>query len=177
MRWPVVALLFLLSGCASMNDALTPSPSTIRDDFDGTTLVRQPPVGASSSFSEPVHSLGFEWFARDSGRVYLNVGAHFGARTGGMIALSFNADGEIFRAEQSNPFTKRDRETYKESARFSVTFDQFQKIASAQVVKMRVDGLGESTVSSFGPGTGAGAQVTVKFAPFLEQVRAARIKR
>jgi len=177
MNWPVVALFFLLSGCASMNDALTPSPSTLKDDFDGTTIVRQPPVGASSSFSEPIHSLGFEWFTRDPGRVYLNVGAHFSARTGGMTGLSFNADGEIFRAEQSNPFTKRERDIYKESSRFSVTFDQFQRIASAQVVKMRVDGLGEATVSSFGPRTGSGAQVTLKFAPFLEQIRAARVKR
>jgi len=176
MKWPI-ALCFLLSACASMNDALTPSSSTIKDEFDGTLIVRQPPVGASSAFSEPIHSLGFEWFVRDPVRVYLSVGAHFSARTGGMTGLSFNADGQIFRAEQTNPFTKRERDIYTESARFSVTFDQFQRIAAANIVKMRVGGLGESTVSSFGPGTGAGAHVTLKFTPFLEQVRVVRLKR
>jgi len=171
MRKEFLFLLgILLAGCASMNDALTPGSSVVKDEFDGTLIVRQPPVGASSSFSEHVHSLGFEWFSREPNKVYLDTGAHFGARTGGMIGLSFNVDGEIFSAEQANPFTRRDRQTYKESARFAVTFDQFRRIASANVVKMRIDGLGVSTVSSFGRGTGSGAMVTPKLAPFVEQV-------
>jgi len=176
MKLPVALCSLLLVGCASY-DALTPSASTVTDGLDGTLVVRQPRVAASSSFSEPIHTLGFEWFARDPGLVYLDAGADFGARTGGIIGLSFNADGEVFRADQPNPLTKRDRETHTESSRFSVTFDHFQKIASARIVKMRFDGLGENTMSSFGPGTGPRAYVTAKFAPFLEQVSAARLKR
>jgi len=97
--------------------------------------VRQPRVAASSSFSEPIHTLGFEWFARDPGLVYLDAGADFGARNGAVVIAYRQRRWRGFRADQPNPLTKRDRETHTESSRFSVTFDHFQKIASARIVK------------------------------------------
>jgi hypothetical protein len=166
-----LCLAFLLCACAATNDMLTPSASTFTDDFDGSKIVRQAPVGASGSFSEPVQTLGFEWTAKDPEWVYLTAGVAFGARSGLVTGLAFNADGGFITAEQASPFVKSQYRT--QSGVFRVSLHDFERIASAKVVKMRIDGAGQYTVSSFGPEAG-GAIVTTKFAPFLDQVRAAR---
>jgi hypothetical protein len=163
-------LLVLIAGCAGYNDAMTPSAITFVDDFDNSTVVRQRPVSAASGLSEGFNTLGFEWLARDPGRVYLTAGVAWGGRSGLVTGLAFNLGGEIITAQSASAFTTA--KYAQESSVFAISLADFERIASAPVVKMRVDGAGQYTVSSFGPGAGM-AIVNTKFSPFLEQVRKA----
>jgi len=173
MKWPVVALFSLLSGCASMSDALTPSALTLVDQFDGNVIVRQSPVEAASNIGEPSHILGFEWNQKFPDIIFITAGSIRGPRP--IQNIAFNADGTII--ENLKPATNlTDVRESRGARRFEMPLAQFQAIASAKVVKMRLEASNAYTVSSFGSGSGT-AIVNLKFTPFLEKVRAARLKR
>lgn len=161
-------IVALLSGCAGMNDALTPSARVSKDDFDGTLIVHQPEVSAASSFGEPRHTLGFEWMQRTPGTVYVTVGT-LGIRS--VRALSFNADGRVIEnLAQASRTTEFDK--HFSSRRFAMKLDDFVAVAKARSVKMRVGGINDYSVSSFG--TETEAIVQTKFAPFLAEVERLR---
>jgi hypothetical protein len=164
-------LTALVTGCAGMQDAMTPSASVIRDDFDGKIIVRQSPVSAASSLAEPFHTLGFEWSQKFPDLVFITVGQAFQARP--ITSVAFNADGIVLdRIKPASVLTEyQDKAS---SRRFEMALLDFTSIAAAKVVKMRVESLNDYTVSSFGLGTGDGAAVNSKFRPFLEQVAAIR---
>jgi len=168
-------LTTLLTGCASMQDAMTPSAAVIKDDFDGKIIVRQAPVGAASSLGETFHSLGFEWTEKFPNTVFLTAGFALGVRS--IQDVAFNADGRIVdKIKQASVLTDFERAGSATSSyrRFEMSLEDFRIIANAKEVKMRVGGINDYTVSSFGPATGAGAAVTLKFRPFLEQIEAVR---
>ena len=176
MKHPQVALLatVLLSGCTSMNDAMTPSVSTLVDPFDSKTIIRQPPVNAASGMSEAFHILGFEWNEKFPNLIFVTAGTAF--RTQSIQSLAFNADGKVFEnLKAANALT--DIQEGRSLRRFEIPLADFQVIATSRDVKMHLGSINAYTVSSFGPGAGNGmAIVNLKFAPFLHQVALARSK-
>jgi len=160
-----------LAGCASMNDAMTPSVNVVKDDFDGKTVIRQSPVSAASNLSETAHVLGFEWYEKYPDLIFITVGAAF--RTQAIENVAFNADNVVLeRFKTASSFTEfRDRASYR---RFEIPWTDFVRIANASSVKMKIEGINDYTVSSFG--VGGYAIVNTKFQPFIQQVTAFRIK-
>jgi hypothetical protein len=168
-------LTALVTGCAGMQDAMTPSASVIRDDFDGKMIVRQAPVSAASSLGEPFHTLGFEWTEKYPNTIFITTGFAFGLRS--IQDVAFNADGRIVdKIKQASVLTEFDRfgTATSSSRRFEMSLEDFRIIANAQEVKMRMGSINDYTVSSFGPATGVGAAVNTKFRPFLDQIEAIR---
>lgn len=167
-------LLLLLAGCADMNDAMTPSLRMEKDNFDGATIVRQPSVGASSTLGEPRHTLAFDWNQRTPNTVYVTAGV-LGIRS--IAALAFNADGRVIQnLKEASAVT--DRISYGQAGswserRFAMTWEEFQAVVNARSVKMRVSGVNDYAVSSFGPDHD-GAIVNTKLKPFAERVRELR---
>jgi len=171
MKTSILALLVVLAGCAGMQDAMTPSVRVFKDDFDGSIVVRQTKVGAASSLSEPIHLLGFEWSNKLPDVVFITVGVSFRAQS--IHDVAFNADGQIFaQLRSASALTDIDRGggIPVSSRRFEVPLRDFLIIASSKIVKMRIDGINDYTVSSFGPGAGD-AVVNSKFGPFIDEVR------
>jgi len=162
----LVALVF--SGCASMNDSLTPSMSVVKDDFDGSIIVRQAPVSAASSMSEGWHTLGFEWNQKTPDIIYITAGTN---GTVNITDVEFNADGNII----SNIKTASTLTEYGKwsTRRFSMSWNDFLKITNAKSVKMKVVQINDYTVSSFGP-ENSGAIVNTKIPPFLKKVQELR---
>ena len=162
----------LLAGCASIGDAITPDASVLLDPFDGKTIIRQPLVNAASAMGEPRHVLGFEWNQKFPEVIFITAGTAIGAKS--IQSLAFNADGRVF--ENLKPASLLTDIRYDGSERrFEMALADFQVIARANSVKMRLGGINDYAVSSFGPGAGNGlAMVNLKFAPFLEKVRLAR---
>jgi hypothetical protein len=163
----IASSVVLLSGCAASNDALTPSLGVIKDDFDGSLIVRQVPVSAASSLSEAWHTLGFEWTQKTPETVYLTAGAR------GIVnieKLAFNADGRII----DNIRTASATTDYGQwsTRRFAMSWDDFLAVANAKSVKMRVSMNNEYTVSSFGPAHPA--TVDSKIPPFVARVQELR---
>lgn len=154
-------LALLLSACASMNDAFHPSTHVLKDEFDGSLIVRQQPVGAANGVREPWHTLGFEWSQKHPDTVYLTVAAH-GA--GNISELAFNADGRIY---------DNLKVVNTASGRFAMPWSAFLALAEAGSVKMKVARLDQHTVSSFGP-KHPGAAVNPRISTFVAAVREVR---
>jgi len=161
-----------LVGCAGVNDALTPSAETFVDQFDGRQIVRQASVSAASGLSEDFHTLGFEWMEKYPALIFVTVGHAMQIRA--IQDTAFNADGHIF--DNLKPASALTEFAHGASfRRFEMPLDQFRALARANVVKMRVGGINDYTVSSFGIGAGQ-AIVNSKFAPFLTAVDTAIAK-
>ena len=169
MRIICVLLLILisvfLSNCMSVNQSLTPSANTVVDSFDDSIKVIQKPVSSASSINEAWHTLGFRWKSKTPNIVFLDVGT---AGTNNVMVVAFNIDGNIVELKALSPVTEfEDDRSYNT---FSMSLDQFRRLATAKVVKMKVESINEYTVSSFGEENKA--TVNGKFASFLEQVDA-----
>lgn len=171
----VGALIGLVASCAGVIDTMTPSVKTSIDDFDGRQVIHQPPISAASSLSEAFHILGFEWVERHPDVIFITAGIAMQIRA--IEGVAFNADGQIFnKLMLASSLTHFERSAGGASSRrFQIPLDDFAVIASARVVKMRLEGIDEYTVSSFGLGSGVSA-VNAKLGPFLNAVRAARSK-
>lgn len=172
-------VLALLAGCAATMDAMTPSTSVIKDDFDGKMIVRQSSVNAASGMGEAFHTLGFEWSEKFPDSIFITVGFVTGYRN--IKDVAFNVDGRIIdRIKLASTLTEHEpgvsfRSSYR---RFEMNIDDFIAVASGRNVKIRVVGINDYTVSSFGPDAGNGmAVVNAKFGPFLDEVRAFRKSR
>jgi hypothetical protein len=165
----IAAGLVLLAGCASTMDAMTPSVTVIKDDFDGKLIIRQAPVNAASSVAEPLHTLGFEWNEKFPDTVFVTAGI---AGTKAITGVAFNADGKVItslKAASDLTDFARGGALVASYRRFEMPLRDFLLVARARVVKMRLDGINDYTVSSFGPDAGT-AVVNVKIGPFLDQV-------
>lgn len=165
-------ILLLITGCASLNDAVTPSLKVERDSFDSTLRVYQPPV-SSSGISEPMHTLGFEWSERTPDVVYVTVGAY------GIVNISdveFNVDGEIVQTAEtasSNTDYGSTIDTADFSTRrFMLPIDDFVRVMSANTVKMKVVHIDTYSVSSFGSGVSGMRTINTKIQPFLDELAA-----
>lgn len=164
-RYLAASLALLLAACASMNEALTPSTQVVKDDFDGSLVVRQQPVGAANGVREPWHTLGFEWSQKTPDTVYLLVGAN-GA--GNVSEVAFNADGRVI--DNLKPVSAHPDYSQVPSRRFAMPWGSFVTLADAKSVKMKVMRLDQYTVSSFGP-QHPGAAVNLRIDTFADMVR------
>jgi len=162
--------VFVIAGCTSMNDALTPSLQLIKDDFDGSLIVRQQPVSAASGLSDTWHTLGFEWSQKTPNVVYVTAGVQ---GITNIFELAFNADGRIIgNLKMASAQTDYGQWSTR---RFAMSWDEFLAVAAAKEVKMRVSRANDYTVSSFGPAH-PNALVNAKLVPFVEKVRDLRVR-
>lgn len=162
-----ICLLFLL-GCTG---AMTPSLKTINDNFDGSTIVDQPPVSAASRLSEGWHTLGFTWRTNAPDIVVLTVGI---PGITNISDVSFNVDGYFLKnikaASVLTDYGKHNKYAPNISHRtFAISLDDFLKIANGQDVKIRVGMIDKYSVSSFGA-KNSGAAVNHKFEPFKDKI-------
>jgi len=164
-------LAIALMGCASMNDAMTPSAHVQKDDFDGSTLVNQDPVSAATLGDSGWNVLGFDWTSKTPNSAYITVGVQ---GINNISGVQFNADGKLIEsvkhasigtnyANSSSPLSTR---------RFSMPWNDFKIIATAKDVKMRVEMINTYNVSKFGPANGT-VIVNTKFTPFVQKVEEA----
>jgi hypothetical protein len=163
-----ILAISLVAGCATMNDALMPSLSVIKDDFNGSTIVRQYPVSSSSSLSEGWHTLGFEWIQKTPDTIFITAG------TNGIVNITdvaFNADGQVISSiKPASTITEYGQWSTR---RFAMSWEDFLKVANAKSVKMKVVRINDYTVSSFGFDHSE-AIVNTKIPPFVEKVRELR---
>ena len=144
-----IIMLFLLTGCTSFNAAMTPGTETIHDQFDGSTIIRQEPVSASSSLSEAWHMLGFEWSTKRPETVNITPGLAMQTET--IQDVEFNVDGKIISsAKLASSHTEYGN--MASNRRLSLPIAEFRKIAEGRNVKMKVtyDFGNKYSVSSFG---------------------------
>lgn len=163
-----VAAVFpvVLGSCQDMNAAMTPQTKVTTDSFDGSTVVRQEPVSSSASLSEDWHTLGFDWTSRTPDVVFLTAGV---SGTNNVFGLDFNVGGKMIRAQEASLTTEYGSWSTR---RFKVSYKEFEAIATAPSVKMKVSGANSYGVSSFG--TATNALVNKKLPAFLQKVQAAR---
>lgn len=171
MKYLSVIFFFALifSGCASINQGLTPGPEVKVSDFDNSVEVIQKPVSAANSLSEAWHTLGFRWNSANPDIVYLIAGAH---GTVNVTGLMFNIDGEIVTASPASKLTDYGQWSTRQ---FKIPFSTFKKLANAKLVKMKLIMIDKYSVSSFGQSK-PGAIVSGKLKPFLKQIELAKMK-
>lgn len=161
----LVAMSALIAGCASFNDAMTPSLHIIEDKFDGATIVRQDPVSASDALVGAWHTLGFEWSSKQPRNVFVTAG------TNGVVPvtnLAFNADGDkLPPAALASEYSETDHGWT--SRRFVMPLQDFLIVSRARDVKMRLGQGDNYSVSEFGPAH-SGAIVNSKFKPFTDRI-------
>ena len=161
----LVLIIIGLSACESINSSMTSSMKIQEDDFDGTLIVSQSPVSAASSTKEAWHTLGFEWLQKYPDVVFLEVGV---SGITNVMGVAFNVDGEIIKnIKQASSLTKYGDWSTR---RLVLSFDDFEKIASGNDIKMKVIQIDTYSVSSFGSKNSA-AIVNLKFPPFLQKIK------
>ncbi len=162
--------VIFLTGCASMNAAVAPSAEILKDDFDNSTIVRQPAVNSSASISDAWHVLGFEWSTKYPNEVIIIAGLVMQNEI--IREVEFKADSVIIENIRSNStVTDHDMTIKQSSRRFVMPIAEFRKIAAASVVKMRVTrGLNNNAgTSTFGTADPS-AIVSSRFKPFLAHI-------
>lgn len=145
---------------------MTPGVRVTADDFDGSKVIRQDPVSSSASLLEEWHTLGFTWNSSTPNKIYLTVGVY---GTQNIFGLAFNVAGKTITAQEASLTTEYGPWSTR---RFAISYDDFESIATAPLVKMKVSGANTYGVSSFG--TSTNSLVGKKFPAFHQQVRAAR---
>lgn len=170
LRKPVLfAILFLISGCANFNDAMTPSLAVKTDQFDGSVIIVQPPISASSSLSEGWHTLGFEWNQKFPDEIFITVGV---SDIDNVMGVKFNVDGKVItNIKDASTLTKYGDWSTR---RFVMPISDFVKVAQGRDVKMKVMQIDTYSVSSFGS-INSGAIVNAKFAPFIQKLKEQKI--
>ncbi|MGI2037060.1 hypothetical protein ACRN9Z_03130 [Shewanella frigidimarina] len=161
----IVTLFIIITGCTSMNDALTPSLNTHKDSFDGAVIVSQAPVSSSSSLTEGWHTMGFEWNQKFPDVVFLEVGTNGITNVQG---VAFNVDGEIIEnITEASVLTKYGSWSTR---RLVMPINEFVRVAKGRDVKMKLIQIDTYSVSSFGV-SNSGAVVNSKFPPFLNKLK------
>lgn len=164
-RTAFAVMILGAAGCASMNDAMTPSATVVQDKFDNSTIVRQDPVSAAAGLSDAWHTLGFEWISKFPKQVFVTAGTNGTTRISG---VAFNADGRIFdQIEFASEHTEFPDGW--STRRFVMPLADFLTVARAQSVQMKLSQGNNYTVSSFGPAYPMAA-VNKKIPPFLDKV-------
>ena len=164
----IAAAFIMLTGCAGMNDAMTPSMRAQKDPFDGSLIVSQSPVSSSSSLTEGWHTMGFEWNQKFPDVVFLEVGTNGITNVQG---VAFNVDGEIIEnIKEASSLTKYGSWSTR---RLVMPINDFVKVAQGRDVKMKLIQIDTYSVSTFGANH-SGAVVNSKFPPFLGKLRELR---
>lgn len=172
LRVALLAVCIALSGCASVNDALTPSAREGRDDFYGAATLTQPPVSAARGLTDGWNTLGFDWSAKTPDLVYVTVGSH-GVRA--ITEASFNIDGRLVeQLPAASALTEYEAGWARR--RFAMRWEDFEAMAQAQVVRLRVGRLNDAVVSTFGTSV-PDAAVMAKLPAFVDRVRQLRAPR
>ena len=162
--WLAVTL-FMLAGCANVNDAMTPSMHAEKDSFDGSLIISQAPVSASSSLTEGWHTMGFQWNQKFPDVVFLEVGTNGITNVEG---VEFNVDGKIItNIDQASVLTKHGSWSTR---RLVMPISDFVTVAKGKDVKMKLLQIDTYSVSSFGS-SNTGAVVNTKFPPFLSKLK------
>jgi hypothetical protein len=162
---PLLAISILAS-CQSFNSAVTPGVRVAKDDFDGATIISQDPVCAASSMREEPLPLGFSWNSSTPDKVYLTAGV-VGIQN--VFGLAFNVGGRTIVTQTASLTTEYGPWSTR---RFMIDYNDFETIATAPLVKMKVSVANSHGVCSFG--TTTNALVGKKLPAFLQQVRAAK---
>jgi hypothetical protein len=170
-----VLAVFAAAGCASTTETATaPGLQVFKDDFDGSTIVRQVPVGAGSSSLEDWSALGFEWKSKFPDRIVVTAGSK------GVIKItevSFEVDSEAIESLKAvSEFTDHGNATAPErvsTRRFEMSWTDFVRMATAKSVRMKIVGASEIFVTSFGT-KHVGAAVNSAFPAFLAAARKLR---
>jgi hypothetical protein len=161
----LAVMLFTVSGCASFNDAMTPSLSVQQDQFDGSLIITQPPVSAASGLSEGWHTLGFQWSNKFPSVVFLEVGV---SGITNVMGVAFNVDGQIIEnIKEASALTKYGDWSTR---RLVMPISDFLKVAQGKDVKMKVIQIDTYSVSSFGSAN-SGAIVNQKIGPFIQKLK------
>ncbi|MBW2942525.1 hypothetical protein [Zhongshania aquimaris] len=161
----LAVMLFAVSGCASFNDAMTPSLSVQQDQFDGSLIITQPPVSAASGLSEGWHSLVFQWSNKFPSVVFLEVGV---SGITNIMGVTFNVDGQIIEnIKDASALTKYGDWSTR---RLVMPISDFLKVAQGNDVKMKVMQIDTYSVSSFGF-SNSDAIVNKKFGPFIQKLK------
>lgn len=167
MKFVLYFVLFILAGCAGLNDSLTPDAKVSTDPFDGTKILAQTPVSASSKLSEDWHTLGFTWRNDTPQIVYLTAGMQ---GVDNISNIAFNVDGEIIkRIPQASILTDYGDNTELvawSTRRFAIHLNDFLKLSQGKDIKMKVEQIDTYTVSSFGS-SNPNAQVNAKLTKFV----------
>jgi hypothetical protein len=160
------AIVFsLITGCAGLNDQMTPSLSVYQDHFDGSLRIEQPPVSAASSISEGWHTLGFQWNQNFPDVVFLEVGV---SGITNVMGVAFNVDGQIIEnVKEASILTQYGDWSTR---RLVMPMSDFIKVSQGNDVKMKVMQIDTYSVSSFGSAN-SGAVVNTKFAPFIQKLK------
>ena len=166
----IITTVFLMIGCASLNDAVTPSLEVERDSFDSTLRITQPSV-SSSGISENMHTLGFTWNENTPDVVYVTVGAY------GIVNINdveFNVDGTFIQsaetASSATDYGSSFNSTDFSTRRFLIPIDDFVQIITGNVVKMKVYHIDTYSLSSFGRGVEGMRTINTKLQPFLDRL-------
>jgi len=140
----LLGLLIGIAGCASVKHTMTPNAYIL--DFGSDKIVVQQTVQVSSEELIATHGLGFTWSTNHQDKITISpaIFEFFRYVEDGITEVSFEADGEEIRCT----FTQDD--STGNLPVFRVTMKQFQTIANAKKVKMRVVHLGKQTESAFG---------------------------
>jgi hypothetical protein len=158
----ILIMATVMSGCASMNAAMTPGVKVTNDPYDGSKTVTQKPVSASSSLSKSWHTLGFVWTAKHPDTVVLIVGVN---GIDNISDVDFMVDGkELTSIDTASSLT--DYGDWSNRT-FRIDLSEFKQLANADDVRMKVSRIDEYSVSTFGAAN-TGAIVNSKFPPFLE---------
>lgn len=164
MRRLLFAVALLIAGCG-------PSLRIGVDPFTKARTVVQRDASAASSILQPWHRLGFGWNEKAPDYIVLVVGVR---EIDNIVGADFNADGTIITAKPLTASVEYGdpRKGVPSIRQFSVSYDEFVKIAAARNVAYRIDRISSKTVSTFGQDEGG--EVAPLFAPFLAEVRKIR---
>lgn len=154
-----------MTGCAQMNNAITPSVDVAQDEFTGATVVTQDVVSATDSMTDGWNLLGFIWNSYRPDYVYINAGV-----TDSPVNIKdtkFKVGNDFIQCKKTDQIFTSFQKTGSIKQCYMPLSD-FKRIATADKVMLRIEtGDGMST-SSFG--AGSSATVSSKFVPFLAAI-------
>jgi hypothetical protein len=175
---PALSIFAVLAcaSCATMDDAAVAdgSPIVVKDDYDGSTIVRQPLVSAGAGDWADWTMLGFEWRSKFPNVVVLTAGTKGVVR---IVDVAFEIDGEpmerVRAVSELTDYGDDSAPVRWSTRRFEVGWEEFLTIAGAKSVRMRVIGPNEAAATSFGSAH-PGALVNARLGPFVRAVRKQR---
>lgn len=150
MRLMILSFMFilpaLLVGCMggqTVGGGVNPIQKNI-DDFYDVLIISQTPISAHTGMGDSFHLLGFSWREDNPDNVTLTAVVN-GYRS--IEKLEFRIDGAFVTARTVEHSVMERR---RSSRRFEVSLADFERIARADDVRMRVGGSTGYTVSKFG---------------------------
>jgi hypothetical protein len=138
-----LTVVFTLSGCMSLGDAMTPNARIVTDPFDDSKHVSQPEVTTLSKFSDANNSLALRWFPEHPDSVVLIAGVQ-GVQN--VVKLEINVDGDIIRGMENQAVTDYGA---RSKGSFVIKYDQLQQIANGEDIKFRVCSYKDCTMSGY----------------------------